>query len=245
MYTVVRDDLEVSMQGSAKVESTAPEKHYFEEISAGHPEIYVKRINAAVGDYVEKGTVLVEASDYRGREHTIVARTDGYVRFINRSYLENQENYVSVVPFENVITVDPEVISKSSAVIKTLASDKSYDIDIGTVFTMNPGKDNAFLGCVEGISEEDGRKYYYIDLSNAPEGTKVGDTISFKYVEASSENCLVVPNDSIHQYRGKTFVYVLDSRGLKKEQYVRVGMQGILRSEIISGLEEGDKIIKG
>jgi RND family efflux transporter MFP subunit len=58
------------------------------------------------------------------------------------------------------------------------------------------------------------------------------------------ENVLLVPNAAIRRFAGGTFVQVLEGE-TRRDVSVRVGLAGPIESEIIAGLEEGQKVVIG
>lgn len=57
------------------------------------------------------------------------------------------------------------------------------------------------------------------------------------------ENVLNIPRRALRTVEGKTFVYYLGEDGLRDVRWVETGLYGDDRVEILSGLEEGEKVI--
>ena len=57
-------------------------------------------------------------------------------------------------------------------------------------------------------------------------------------------NVLSVPKDTVHFAADKSFVYTLSEDNVREIRYVEVGLVGDERVEILSGLSEGEKVLK-
>ncbi|MBP5660167.1 MAG: efflux RND transporter periplasmic adaptor subunit [Lachnospiraceae bacterium] len=58
------------------------------------------------------------------------------------------------------------------------------------------------------------------------------------------EHVLSVPKDTVHQAGDKYFVYTLTEENVREIRYIEAGLVGDERVEIISGLSEGEKVLK-
>ena len=58
------------------------------------------------------------------------------------------------------------------------------------------------------------------------------------------ENVLTVPSTVVFNADGKDYVYVLDENNLRVVRWVETGLVGTEKTEILSGLEEGEKVVK-
>lgn len=59
----------------------------------------------------------------------------------------------------------------------------------------------------------------------------------------SRENVLNIPKRAIHTINGQTFVFYLGEDGLRDVRWVETGLYGDDRVEILSGLQEGERVI--
>lgn len=76
-----------------------------------------------------------------------------------------------------------------------------------------------------------------------PEGIKPGMTADLIIKTASRENVLIIPEEAIQEKEDKTIVEVLKN-GLTEEREIKIGLQGSNDMvEVISGLEQGEKVI--
>lgn len=57
------------------------------------------------------------------------------------------------------------------------------------------------------------------------------------------EHVLRVPKDAVHNADGKDYVYMEDADGMRQIVYVEAGLRGDEYTEILSGLQEGEKVI--
>ena len=98
------------------------------------------------------------------------------------------------------------------------------------------------LDAPEDASDEE-RERILIEVSDLPEDAVMNDIATVKLVLDSRENAVAIPKDLIHQYSGRSYVYVLED-GLKEERSVELGMQTSTEIEIVKGLEAGELVIK-
>lgn len=93
--------------------------------------------------------------------------------------------------------------------------------------------------------EEWGDKQYFT-IYDGPEGAQIEvDTKGTIYlVTGSREDVLCTPSDTVHTAGGKSYVYVLGADNLREMKWVETGLVGDSLTEITSGLEEGEKVIR-
>lgn len=70
-----------------------------------------------------------------------------------------------------------------------------------------------------------------------------GDTGTITFVLDSRIQVLTLPQDAVHGADGKWYVYVMNEQGGRELKWVEIGLQGNNMVEIVSGLEEGEKVI--
>ncbi len=131
-----------------------------------------------------------------------------------------------------------------------------YEEDIVKIKTGNPVDisliafpEKTFKGKVISVDPaekiKDGVVYYEIIIffNEAPEGVQQGMTADLVITAASKENVLIIPKDAIQKKDDKSMVQVL-REDLKEEREIKTGLLGSNDMvEVISGLEEGEKII--
>ena len=61
---------------------------------------------------------------------------------------------------------------------------------------------------------------------------------------AKKEHVLSVPKDTVHLAGDKAFVYTLSDENVREIRYIEVGLMGDERVEVLSGLTEGEKVLK-
>ena len=109
--------------------------------------------------------------------------------------------------------------------------------------------DQTFKGRVISVDPAEklveGVVYYktIIDFEKIPEGVKPGMTADLVIKTASKENVLIIPRNAINKKDGKTIVETLNGKNIG-EREVKIGLEGNNdMAEIISGLNEGEKVI--
>lgn len=90
-----------------------------------------------------------------------------------------------------------------------------------------------------------GEKQFFI-ISDGPEnnGIEVNTTGNIYLVLDKRENVLTLPNGCIYKADNKSYVYVLDEQNMKTVCWVETGLVGDKNTEILSGLHEGDMVVR-
>lgn len=82
------------------------------------------------------------------------------------------------------------------------------------------------------------------ELKSMDNDFAIGDRMFYLLELGRRDDVLMLPKNTVHYASGKYYVYVFDAGGLKSMRYVEAGLVGDSYIEIISGLEEGDIVIK-
>lgn len=79
-----------------------------------------------------------------------------------------------------------------------------------------------------------------------PDGAnvEVGTTGTISILLDKHEHVLALPKNVVHEVEGKYFVYTLSEENVREIRYIEVGLVGDEYVEIISGLSEGEKVVK-
>lgn len=90
-----------------------------------------------------------------------------------------------------------------------------------------------------------GEKQYFT-VYDGPEndGIEVNTSGTIYVVLDKKENVLYLPNECIFHADDKSYVYVLDEKNMKTVCWIETGLVGDKNTEIISGLGEGDMVVK-
>lgn len=83
--------------------------------------------------------------------------------------------------------------------------------------------------------------YTYFEVLNPDESIQFGEDIKIIIVEEHIEDVLVIPSDCIRMKDGKPSVYV-DNNGAKEEVFLETGSKDDIYTEVLTGLQEGDRI---
>ena len=81
-----------------------------------------------------------------------------------------------------------------------------------------------------------------IKVPNLKEKVAIGDSAAVSVSLLKKDNVLMVPKKTIHDFQDKKYVKVLRD-GIISEQYIEVGIESDTDSEVVKGLEKGDKIL--
>ena len=183
----------------------------------------------------------------------IRSNIDGTVKYVNKKYVTTA-NPKEVEAGVIMAVVEPDSISCAQGVMNCDRNEAGkYTIGVNSKVTLRYDSskekitfDANIVGTSSSISGMSDTVTFFIDLSNAPEGVKVGDRLSVAFEEDADKqaiNVLKVPINTVYSFGGRSFVYVLDSQGLRRECYVELGISDDNFYEIKSGLDEGDEII--
>lgn len=72
---------------------------------------------------------------------------------------------------------------------------------------------------------------------------EVGTMGTIKFVLDQREQVLTIPLEAVHQADGESFVYVLGKDNMREVKWIETGLFGDNSVEVVSGLEEGEKVI--
>ncbi|GIM27467.1 hypothetical protein CPJCM30710_01330 [Clostridium polyendosporum] len=180
---------------------------------------------------------------------SIVADFDGVITAVNVSEGGVANPSIPVVELKDLGSLKVVVsLSKSdvervkldqSAVVK--AGGKSYN---GKVSFLSPaGKKSGLPAAAAGASSD-------VTLDADIDLLEIGDTLKVEFdadidILLGEKNGVVnVPTEALKSAKGgKTLVYIVDSNGKVTEKEVKVGLQSDLNAEILSGVNEGEKVI--
>lgn len=185
------------------------------------------------------------------------ATVDGVVRYINTKYTIGRDPNAMVEPGEVMVVIDPENMATAQGIMNVeYATAQKYTMGVGSTVKVTKsaasgGSAVSFETTIIGSSDyvtflgDTASVTYFIDVSNAPEGIKVGDRLAVNFEEETKAiDCLKIPTSALYSFEGRNFVYVLDSQGLRRECYVEVGLSDDSFVEIKSGLELGQQIVQ-
>jgi RND family efflux transporter MFP subunit len=113
-----------------------------------------------------------------------------------------------------------------------------------------PGK--TFVGQVQFISPygtlQTGTGTYKVEIALAPEAAPYlmgGMTATAEILVDKHTNVLLIPNSALHIQGDENWVYVIkeDDIGQMEQRQVQIGLQSRTQAEILSGLNEGEKVL--
>jgi len=148
--------------------------------------------------------------------------------------------------------------TKKDQVIMTIASeDEGYfvtddkdvfeQIEIQDIFDMHItyGESSGDYELTPMRISEWGEEQYY-SIAVAPDGAvlSVGDTGNMTVELNRADHVLSLPNACIHEAGDDYYVYVLDESGMKTVCFVEIGLVGNDLTQIVSGLSEGNQVVR-
>lgn len=94
------------------------------------------------------------------------------------------------------------------------------------------------------VSQTDAAQYsVYIKLTDNTSQIRRGATADVDVIVAKKSNVLTVPNAAIKPYKGGKAVRVVGKNNTLEYKPVTIGARGNTRTEVVSGLEEGDMVV--
>jgi len=151
------------------------------------------------------------------------------------------------------VTVTEAVIVLSDHLIVRAQVDET---DIGKVsldqkveISLDAYPDTKIKGHVEHIYYEsqtvNNVTIYKVDLvpESIPPFFRSGMNATVEFITKSKDNVLLLPLEAVHKEKDESFVYVAANSGLPVKKIVTIGMSDDKHIEIVSGVDENDKII--
>ena len=198
------------------------EERYKNAIIDAEDDIYIqeRRLEEAK-NYVENGTLY--------------APIDGIVNFL-KSDLVNTPTDKGV----NVVSIYDEnscyFRSGNVEVMPYLDKSQTYTIVCGLGKSMREYS-------VEPVLVEEWKDNIYFKLLDQDYDPNNITNGTIELCTEEKQNVLTVDKDAIHTSGENYYVYILDEEGIRRMQFVELGLWGSDVVEVISGLEEGDYVI--
>ena len=127
--------------------------------------------------------------------------------------------------------------------------DKASEFRVGMKVKVNlRGKDYDGVvvmapGTTPYDAPDDMRQSMMVALARTPADATRGDSASVSIVLARRDNVIVISQDLVHRYLGRTYVQVMEN-GVKTERTVELGLQTTTEVEIVNGLAVGEQIVR-
>ena len=87
------------------------------------------------------------------------------------------------------------------------------------------------------------KQIFEVISGDEEEGVEVGTTGTIIVETNRRDDVLSLPLDAVYYADGKPYVYMLDENEFKQMIWIETGLEGDDRIEIVSGLNEGDKVV--
>lgn len=198
------------------------EERYKNQIIDAEDNIYMqeKRLEEAQ-NYVENGTLY--------------APMDGIVNFLKSDILNTPtDKGVDVV----------SIYDESSCYFQSKNVEAIPYLDKSQTYTITCGLGKAMREyTVQPVLFEHWKDEIYfqlLDLDYDPYNITSG---TIELCTEEKENVLTVDKSAIHTSGEEYYVYILDEEGIRRMQFVEIGLWGSDVVEVLSGLEEGDYVI--
>lgn len=139
------------------------------------------------------------------------------------------------------VTIDESDLSNFAV---GCATQVTFDSIPNTSFSGVVSEVSPSLTTSAGLKKVQGKVELQRDASTSTITLPVGLTASIEVTCLENDDVLIVASQALHEVDGSpTTVYVLNDLGQPEKREVEVGLKTVANAEILSGLEEGDKVL--
>ena len=147
----------------------------------------------------------------------------------------------------NVEKVAMTIVDNSEGYFETEAADMMDYITEDTVLTMSivygGGKGEYEIVPLDMESWDDFQKFAILSGGD-PGAIEAGTNGTITIVIEARENVLALPSNCVYQADSDYYVYILNDENIREVRWVKVGLCGDDKTEILEGLEVGEKVVK-
>lgn len=182
----------------------------------------------------EKELALLKADM---KQVNLYAGMDGTVSYI-RSNLEG----ASSIKDEEIIRIIDS--SECLFAVDVVEYASYFEEGVGVEMSISSGTAAGTYSLIPHDMENWGDKLLFaIEGDDGSTTIEVGTMGLMKVVLGKAEQVLSVPTSAVHVADGKSYVYVLGQDNVREVKWIETGLIGDTLAEVISGLEEGEKVI--
>lgn len=211
-----RSDIQAARADVVKVQAAVENR----SVQLRDATIYAPRVGVVLQKYVEEGTIITSGQSLSATGTSIVQIGD-----VSRLFAD--------------VSVDESDIAKISRGQKVLVSlDALPELKSeGRVTRINP----------QAVNDRDVTAIHVlVEIKNPDRAIKPGMNATCQFILRDVKNVLVVPSDAVKEdRRGANTVRVLGKDGKVEPRKVTVGVIGSEKTQIKSGLNEGEQVILG
>lgn len=203
------------------------------------------KLNVSLGSYVRKGQVIAEVNP----------SLPGQV-FVSSPVLSTITGTITDLPFKVGATVSSTQVPVASVgnLSDLLAVSYISEKDMASValrqtagITFAPFKGETFPGTITEVSPVLDRSSRTLEIKISLEKNdsriKSGMFGSVRLVTENKENVISVSDESLISSAEGIFVYVVANSSIAEQRFVETGLKVDGRTEIISGLTEGEQVV--
>lgn len=195
---------------------------------------YIEKTEKEITFQEEKLSRLAE----KNTSNVIAAPEDGIIAYLADLKVGDE---VSVNSYPVVLADDTTCLVQCEYIPETEIEEmeRFYAIKDGKQYELiyHPYEDGEF----ERKNAKEEGVYTFFEVEGADESIEFGEDIKVVMVKESRENVLRVPANCIHRDGENCFVYRYED-GKRKTVSVEIGISDGLHTEILSGIQKGDKI---
>lgn len=244
------------LQYQASLESTNASQQALVTLAEGNLESAKQQLESARSGSKQETIAVYEARVKQSKavfasilnkysDRTIVSPVNGIIAYVFKKEGENASAGERILSIIAESGMEIEIDIPESDIVKVSAGD-SCDITLdafpsnkifkGTVASVYPAEN-----IIEGV-------VYYkakVVFNSEEENVKPGMTANIDILTDKKENVIIIPSRFIEEKGGKYFVNVQKTDGLVEEREIIRGLRGFSGEvEVVSGLEEGEKVVE-
>lgn len=173
---------------------------------------------------------------------TITAPIDGFVASKNINEGQMVAQGIEIFSIKNSDNVDAE-ISVTEAVIPYVSVGTQAKVEIKSADNLTVDGIVTLVNTVKDV--QSGMYTVRVSIPNGDNKIKVGMFADVTLVTQQNDSSVIIPSDSLMQDGEEMYVYVANASNKAEKKVVLTGIQNSDYTEILSGINEGDKVVVG
>ncbi len=216
-------------------------------------------------NWADRQAMREQAEEKHEAERALILDDIEFTEMRLQRLTETQEAYVIRAPFDGTVLsaaspLQGETYTEGRNIIRVAelsqtifqgetTRPESFRKDFIYTIRLDKEETNVRLVSASEISqpektEESPTKYYVYFLPEGYSGTvSYSKNYSVSFESANRESVLSVPTSAVYHANDQYYVYTLNENGSRILRFVEIGARNEYRTEILSGLEEGEVII--
>jgi len=174
---------------------------------------------------------------------TVVSPIDGFVKQVyvtNGQFVETGQPLISISQSQSLI-LEAMVQQKYSGLLSTIYSANINALNDGRSYSFEE-LNGELLSYGKSVNENSFLLPVYLRIDNTP-GFIQGSLVEVYLKTLASRESIAIPNSALLEDQGNYFVFVQEAPELFEKRQVKTGVTDGLCTEILSGIETGERIV--